>query len=116
MTETIYDDGLIACDQTSLLIRRYYPWGSKRIPYSSIKSVRRVPIRIRKWRLWGTGDFLHWWNLDLRRFKKDFALELDVGHWIRPTITADDNNAVERLIRKYSPQSASSQRSSNGQA
>jgi len=30
------DDGKIACDDTGLLIRRYYPWGAKRIPYESI--------------------------------------------------------------------------------
>lgn len=100
MTQTLYDDGVIACEQANLLIRRYYPWGSKRIPYSSIRAAHRLPIRIRKWRIWGSGDFRHWWNIDPRRPKKSVALELDTGHWIRPTITPDDVDAVERLIRQ----------------
>jgi hypothetical protein len=95
----LYDDGEIACDDASLLIRRYYPWGSKRIPYSSIKSINRLPIRIRKWRLWGSGDFRHWWNLDPNRPKKNLALEIDTGHWIHPTITPNDVEAVEHVLR-----------------
>jgi hypothetical protein len=48
----LYDDGKIACDKTSLLIRRYYPWGAKRIPYSSIRSVTHLtPLGVRRWRL-----------------------------------------------------------------
>jgi hypothetical protein len=104
----LYDDGEIACDETGLLIRRYYLWGgSKRVPYSSIKAVSRLPIRIRKWRLWGSGDFRHWWNLDPHRPKKDVALALDTGGWIRPTITPDDVEAVERILNDHiGPQSA----------
>ena len=102
MSQTmLYDDGQIACDDTGLLIRRYYPWGSKRIPYSSIKTVSRLPIRIRKWRLWGSGDFRHWWNLDPHRPKKNIALDLDIGHWIHPTITPDDVEAVEGILTKH---------------
>ncbi len=64
----LYDDGKIACDETSLIIRRYYPWGAKTIPYASIRSVEHIsPLGVRKWRLWGSGDFIHWWNLDRGR-------------------------------------------------
>ena len=99
MSQTLlYDDGKIACEETGLLIRRYYPWGSKRIPYSSIKAVSRLPIRVRRWRLWGSGDFRHWWNLDRHRPHKGIALALDTGGWIRPTITPDDVEAVERIL------------------
>jgi hypothetical protein len=96
--KTLYDDGEIVCDKGGLLIRRYYPWGSKHVPYASIKNVSRLPIRARKWRIWGSGDFRHWWNLDPNRPKKAVALELDIGHWIRPTITPDDVDAVEAII------------------
>jgi hypothetical protein len=37
----LYDDGRIACSDTALLIRWCYPWGAKRIAYSSIRSVER---------------------------------------------------------------------------
>ena len=95
-----YDDGSIACDETGLLIRRYYPWGAKHIPYASIKSVKRLPIRVRRWRLSGSGDFVHWWNLDFHRPKKSVALDIDVGRRIHPTITPDDPDAVERILNE----------------
>jgi hypothetical protein len=97
-----YDDGAIACDGQGLVIRRYYPWGSKRIPYTVIRDVETLPLTgadaVRRWRLWGSGDFVHWWNLDPRRPRKDLALVIDVGRWIRPTITPDDPAAVTRIL------------------
>jgi hypothetical protein len=99
--ETLYDDGKIVCDDAGLLIRRYYPWGDKRIPYASIRSVKRLPIRVRKWRLWGSGDLRHWWNLDPGRPEKAIALDIDTGRRIHPTITPDDSEAVERIINPH---------------
>jgi hypothetical protein len=99
----LYDDGSIACDDADLIVRRYYPWGAKRIPYSSIRSVNRFPLRpIRgRWRLWGSGDFRHWWNLDLGRPHKAEALEIEVGGRAVPTITPDDPEAVERILAEH---------------
>jgi hypothetical protein len=98
----LYDDGKIACDDKGLLIRRYYPWGAKRVPYASIKGVTRLPLsgpnRARKWRIWGSGDFVHWWNLDPGRPGKDVALVIDVGGRVRPTITPEDPQTVERIL------------------
>jgi hypothetical protein len=99
----LYDDGRVACDDTVLILRRYYPWGAKGIQYGSIRSVKRRPLtRVRgKWRIWGSGDFKHWWNLDPGRPHKAVALEIDVGRWIVPTITPDDPNAVERILAEH---------------
>jgi hypothetical protein len=96
----LYDDGLVALDDNGVLIRRYYPWGHKRIPYGAIRSFERLPIRVRKWRLWGSGDLVHWWNLDPHRPKKDVAIVIDVGKHIRPTITPDEPETVERLLNE----------------
>ena len=98
----LYDDGRIACDDAALVIRRYYPWGTKRIPYSSIRSVERRPLRrIRgRWRIWGSGDFRHWWNLDPARPHKTEALEIELGRRTVPTITPDPN-AVERILMDH---------------
>jgi len=97
-----YDDGEIRCDDQSLSIRRYYPWGTKRIRYTSIEGVETLPLsgpqKMRKWRIWGTGDFVHWWNLDPGRPKKNVALVIDVGRRIYPTITPDDAAAVARIL------------------
>jgi hypothetical protein len=97
-----YDDGGIRCDDQGLTIRRYYPWGTKRIRYTSIRGVETLsltgPNRVRKWRIWGSGDFIHWWNLDPRRPEKSVALVIDVGRRVRPTITPDDPTAVARIL------------------
>jgi hypothetical protein len=99
-----YDDGTIRCDDRGLSIRHYYPWGTKRIPYSAIAGVETLPLtgfsKVRKWRIWGSGDFIHWWNLDPHRPSKDVALVIDVGHRIRPTITPDDPTAVARILEE----------------
>jgi hypothetical protein len=101
----IYDDGRIACDDEGLVIRRYYPWGAKRIAYTSVKGVQSLPLtgasRVRRWRIWGSGDFVHWWNLDTSRRHKEIALVLDVGGRVRPTITPDDPQAVQRIIEDH---------------
>ena len=99
----LYDDGGIACDDANLIIRRYYPWGAKTIPFSSIHAVRRHPLRpIRgKWRIWGSGDFRHWWNFDPRRPRKSVALEIDLGRRVVPTITPEDPDGVERIVGEH---------------
>lgn len=102
----IYDDGRTALDGQNLIIRRYYPWGgAKTIPYASIKGVTQLPLvgvnRARKWRIWGSGDFVHWWNLDPQRPKKTMALVVDVGHRMRPTITPDDPGTFEAILKDH---------------
>jgi hypothetical protein len=105
MTDTkaaLYEDPKIQLDSEGLTIRSYYPWGAKRIRYVSIRSVQQLQLTgmnaVRKWRIWGSGDLLHWWNLDGSRPEKHLALVLDVGRHIRPTITPDDPAAVEQIL------------------
>ncbi|SEL52214.1 hypothetical protein [Streptacidiphilus jiangxiensis] len=99
---TSYDDGAIRCDGEGVSIRCYYPWGAKRIAYASIRGVETLSLtganKVRRWRIWGSGDFVHWWNLDTRRPSKTAALVLDVGGRVRPTITPDDPPAVARIL------------------
>jgi hypothetical protein len=100
-----YDDGRITCDDKGVLIRWYYLWGAKRVAYSSIKGVTVLPLTgvnaVRRWRIWGSGDFVHWWNLDPGRPHKTVALVLDVGRRVRPTVTPDDPEAVERILKEH---------------
>ena len=98
----LYDDGRIACDDQGLIIRWYYLWGPKRIPYARIRSiiVRDMSRLGEKYRLWGSGDFVHWYNLDPRRPSKQTAIELDTGGRVRPTITPDDPEAVARILNE----------------
>ncbi len=96
----LYDDGRIACDDRGVIIRWYYLWGRKKIPYSQIRSVSKRPLRrVRgRWRLWGSGDFVHWYNLDGNRPNKSVELVLDVGGRVRPVITPDDPDAVAAIV------------------
>jgi hypothetical protein len=82
----LYDDGTIACDDTELIVRRRYPWRAKRIPYSSIRSVRRRPLS-------PVPD-------PGRRYTPE-ALEIELGRRSAPTITPDDPKAVERIVREH---------------
>jgi hypothetical protein len=97
-----YDDGIIACDTDGLVIRGYYfPWGSKHIRYGEIKGLDRVTMSTLKgqWRIWGTGNFHYWANLDTKRSKKKVAFIVDSGKSVKPFITPDDPDAVEAIIR-----------------
>lgn len=100
----LYDDGGIACDDRSLIIRAYYLWGGdKTIPYSTIRRVERRPLTglTGKWRIWGSGDFVHWWNLDRKRPSKEAALVVDLGRRVVPMITPDDPDAVQRILTEH---------------
>ncbi|WP_369386380.1 hypothetical protein AB5J72_01280 [Streptomyces sp. CG1] len=94
----MYDDGLVACTDEELIIRRYYfPWGSaKRIPYEQIRGLRRMPLSLRtgSWRIWGSGDLVHYFNLDPGRPQKRVAFIVDLGRRVKPVITP---NEPERL-------------------
>jgi hypothetical protein len=99
----LYDDGRIACDDQGLTIRWYYLWGTKRIPYGRIRSILTRPMGGLggRYRIWGSGDFVHWYNLDPRRPGKQTAIELDMGGRVRPTITPDDPDAVARILNEH---------------
>ncbi len=99
----LYDDGRIRCDDVGILIRWYYPWGAKRISYASIRTVTDRPLTgwTGRWRLWGSGDLVHWYHLDLQRPNKRVALEIDVGRRIRPMITPDDAPAVLTILTDH---------------
>jgi hypothetical protein len=93
-----YDDGGVACTEDALVIRRYYfPSGDKRIPYTKIERVRRAAMGglTGKYRIWGSGDFVHWYNLDPGRPGKSvqFIVELP-GARVSPVITPRDPDAV----------------------
>ena len=99
----LYDDGRVECADDGLTIRWYYLWGAKHIPYTAIRAVRRRPLTKSQglWRIWGSSDFTHWYNLDPERPNKSVALEIDTGARTVPTITPDDPDAVERIVTAH---------------
>jgi hypothetical protein len=98
-----YNDGKIECTPTQLRIHGYYfPYGTKDIPYGEIKGVQLFKLSALrgKARIWGTGNFKYWANLDVGRPKKELGLVVDIGKSIKPFITPDDANAVATLLRE----------------
>jgi hypothetical protein len=96
-----YNDRRIECSQDGLRIRGYYlPWGSKRIPFEEIRSVRRVNIGALtgRGRIWGTANPRYWANLDPRRPRKQVAFVFDIGHMVQPVLTPDDPSAFESAL------------------
>jgi hypothetical protein len=101
----LYKDRWIECTADAVLIHGYYfPWGTKRVPYSSILQVRRVPIGTLtgRGRIWGSTTLHYWASLDPGRPAKKKALILDTGHRILPFITPDDPDAVTAVISEHS--------------
>jgi hypothetical protein len=86
-----YDDGQIACTGDALVIRKYYfPGGDKRVPYEAIERVRVEPMTgwSGAYRLWGSGDFVHWYNWDPDRPRKQTRIVVEIrGHRVKPVIT-----------------------------
>jgi hypothetical protein len=101
MTENYREEGII-CGDDVLEIRHYYLWGSKKVPYRSIKGVQRVALAALKGRarIWGTANPGYWANLDTRRPSKKEGLVLDLGKSIKPFITPVELDRVEALIRE----------------
>jgi hypothetical protein len=101
-----YQDGRIECTDTGVRIRGYYfPWGTKTIPYGSIRSLDRFTLTTVRgnWRIWGSGDFKHWANLDPGRPKKSVGFFVDVGRRVIPFLTPDDPDAFEQAVRGHIP-------------
>lgn len=101
MVDNSPDKGII-CANDALEIRNYYPWGTKRVPYRSIKGVQRVSLAATKGRgrIWGTANLGYWANLDSKRPTKKEGLVLDLGKRVKPFITPNDVDGVERTLRE----------------
>ena len=106
-----YKDPFIECTDTELLVKRYYfawggfAWATKRIPYSSLKSVERFDLTgwRGKYRIWGSGDFKHWANYDPKRPGKSVGFFLHVGGHVIPFVTPDDPEAFEQALTPHVP-------------
>ncbi|KAI9025635.1 hypothetical protein DFJ74DRAFT_665026 [Hyaloraphidium curvatum] len=62
-----YSDGFCALDASGLVIKHYFfPAGSKTIPLADIAKLWIFDGPA--YRISGSGDFTHWWALDMTRF------------------------------------------------
>jgi hypothetical protein len=99
-----YEDRWIRCTPEAIEVRGYYfPWGTKHIPYGSIRSIGRVNLGALtgRGRVWGTANPGRWASFDPRRATKDVGFDLQLGGPVKPLITPDDPNAFETAVRRY---------------
>lgn len=100
----MYRDRWIETTDDGIRLRGYYfPWGAKRIGYSSIRSVHRVELRAfrGRGRIWGTANPRYWAGLDPARPRKHVGFVFDLGRRVRPLVTPDDTAAFEREIAAH---------------
>jgi hypothetical protein len=70
----LYSDQLVEVFADGIRFKTYYfPFGSKFILFSLVRSWERKPSTLSngKWRLWGSGDFKTWFPLDWLRPGRD---------------------------------------------
>jgi hypothetical protein len=98
-----YQDRSIGVTDDALTIKGYYlPGTVKRVPLTSIRSVRRAAttgLRGRG-RIWGTANPGYWANFDPGRSHKTIAFLVDVGRSVQPFVTPDDPEAFESALRE----------------
>lgn len=97
----LYRDRFIECTTGELRIRWYYfPFGTRRIPYSAIRSISRFQLSALggKGRIWGTGNFRYWANLDPSRPHKEVGLIVDAGKGMKAFITPDEPDTVAEVL------------------
>lgn len=103
MNSILYSDKLIEISDDSILIRRYYfPFGSKRVNISDIENITayKTSSHFDICRYWGTGDFHTYYPPDIRRPKRDkiFIMKIKKKYW-RPGLTVEDSKTVLDLLK-----------------
>jgi hypothetical protein len=99
-----YDDGLVACLDTEILIRQYSALlrRPRHISYSSIREARQVQLgTLGRLRIHGSGDLRHWFSYDPGRPGKSEAIVLHLNGRIRPVITPDEPERVAEELRAH---------------
>lgn len=97
----LYEDRTVRLDDRGVTIRHFYfPFVSRFLPYEKIEYVQNaaLPDIGGRWRIWGTGDFSHWYSLDLLRPRKHTAIVLEIWGYGTPAFTPRDPDTVASII------------------
>lgn len=100
----LYSDGLIDITDDAVVLKRYYfPFGSRRVPFSDIQRIdKEEPTLLNgKWRLWGTGTFTTWFPLDWRRPFRDRMFFITLSNTkLRIGFTVENSERVSEIFRQ----------------
>jgi len=97
----LYEDKRIICDDEGITVRQYFfPIGDKRIAYDDIRSFNQLQMGTLtgRYRIWGATNPRYWFHLDTTRPKKDKAIVIDKGDWVKAVITPDDPDKVLHIL------------------
>jgi len=100
----LYADKLVEIRNGYILFHNYYfpiPT-SKSVTFDEIEKIFMLkPTLINgKYRYWGSGDFIHWFPLDLRRSKRDVIFMLHrKNKKVKIGFTVEDSEKVEGLLK-----------------
>lgn len=99
-----YSDSLVDISDDAITLRRYYfPFGSRRIPFSEIERINSDdPTLLNgRWRIWGTGTFRTWFPLDWERPLRDRIFFVTLANrWGRIGFTVEDSKRVARILKQ----------------
>ncbi|MEZ0371290.1 MAG: hypothetical protein ACAI44_19505 [Candidatus Sericytochromatia bacterium] len=99
----LYEDKYLICDDDSITIKEYYfPFGSKRIPYASIRKLEEKELGVfsGRYRFWGMDLEPYWYHLDWQRASKRHGIVLDLGEWIKPVVTPAQHDMVLAVLKE----------------
>ena len=101
----LYSDKLIVIKKDSILFRYYYfpTLSGKLVHFRDIeKIVIKKPTFITgKYRIWGTGDFIHWFPFDGKRSIRDVIFILyKKNKKIRIGFTVEDSKKVLYILKE----------------
>ena len=95
----IISNDYVKCYYDYLSINLYYfPYGSKKIRYSDIRSceLRSMDeMSIFDYKLWGMALTPVWWHCDWKRLGRKYYILLDINQWIQVGLTMDDNQITD---------------------
>ena len=100
-----YSDKLVEISIDSILLKNYYfPLaGSKRISFDQIKmvAVEKPSLATGQARIWGTGDFMTWFPLDMDRYNRDRIFKLTLlSQKVRIGFTVENSEAVVQIFEQ----------------
>ena len=100
-SQWLYRDDVVKLNDSQVVIRHYYwPFGSKRVPYTSIAGYHRRPLKAwhGQFRVHGIDQKGRWYSRDRHRGEKETAIDLSIGRRIRPVLTPHDVEKVTEIL------------------
>ncbi len=97
----LYQDPSITITDEEITIGKYYfpSTQAKVIAWKEVMgfSAKALTAANGRYRLWGMGLHGYWFNWDWR-FKKQYMIVINTGHFTKPAITPDDFDTVRKIF------------------